>query len=129
MRNRFFFVLFLILSILLLVPSPSLAQSGRVKAPASVSLDTRPAQALYEEANSYIDKKFEEFRGKHLHYDPKLEADNRQEQKELATRHAITLAARGQLAGPDHYYLGMLQHLADDSDGALDAMHRLLKDH
>src|SRR6266545_3967105 len=72
--------------------------------------DMRPAQALYEEANGYLEKKFEEFNQKKLPYDPKLEATTKQKQKDLIARNTATLEARGSLAGTDLYYLGMLYH-------------------
>ena len=57
---------------------------------------------------------------------PKLEAATRQEQKDLAARHAATVAARGSLAGNDLYYLGLLYHLADNSDGALGSLRQFV---
>src|SRR6185503_1753421 len=62
-----------------------------------------------------------------LPYNPKLEADTKKEQKELAILNAATLQARSPLAGNDLYYLGMLQHLAGDADAALSTMRLFLK--
>src|SRR5216684_5652849 len=83
-----------------------LAQSGRSKAgtPTGTTPDARPAQALYEEANNYITKKYQDFNRDRISFDPKLEAATRQEQKDLAARNAATLAARASLAGNDLYY-------------------------
>lgn len=108
------------------------AQSGSQRtAPniAAPAVDTRSAQLLYEEANNYIVKKYEQFNLKKVAFDPKLEAATRQEQKDLATKHAATLTARAALAENDLYYLGMLYHLADNSDGALDSLRRFLTNH
>lgn len=90
--------------------------------------DKRPAQELFEDANGYLGRSFQEFNKKKLAYDAKLEAQTKKEQKELAIKNAATLQARGSLKGDDLYYLGMLHHLAGDADAALATMHRFLKD-
>lgn len=119
--------LFLVLS-LPVAPSICVAQSGRLKTePApSIAPDTRTAQLLYEEAKGYTEKKYEEFNKQNIQFDPKLEAATRQEQKGLATRHAATVAAREPLFGNDLYYLGLLYHVADNSDGALHSLRRFV---
>jgi thiol-disulfide isomerase/thioredoxin len=81
---------------------------------------------MYDEANTYISKKYAEFNLKHVPFDAKLEAATKQEQRDLAARLARTLAARDKLTGHDLYYLGMLYHLADNSDGALEWLRRFL---
>src|SRR5215217_307154 len=90
--------------------------------------DKRSAQELFEEANGYLGRRFQEFNKQKLPYDPKVEAQTKKEQKDLAVRNAAILQARGSLKGDDLYYLGMLHHLAGDPDGALAAMRLLLKD-
>ena len=90
--------------------------------------DKRPAQELFEEANGYLGRRFQEFNKQKLPYDPKIEAQTKKEQKDLAVRNAAILQARESLKGDDLYYLGMLHHLAADADGALAAMRLLLKD-
>jgi thiol-disulfide isomerase/thioredoxin len=104
--------------------APSFAQSGRTREPSAP--DTRPGKTLYEEADNYVSNKYEEFNRQKLSFDPKVEADTRREQKELAARNAATLVARGELTGTDLYYLGLLYHLADNPTPALDAMRRFL---
>jgi thiol-disulfide isomerase/thioredoxin len=84
--------------------------------------ETRTARALYEEANLYLEKKFQEFNRKQLPFDPKLEAKTKQEQKALAVANASALQSSPNLTGDDLYYLGMLNHLASNSDKAYDAM-------
>jgi thiol-disulfide isomerase/thioredoxin len=101
-----------------LAPSPKTEQKP----------DRRPAQALYEDANGYLGRKYQEFNKQKLSYDPKLEAQTKMEQKQLAVRNAATLQARSPLGADDLYYLGMLHHLAGDADAALTAMRLLLKD-
>src|SRR2546422_3703621 len=126
LRPIFIGVLGLVFSFAPAVPT-CLAQSGRLKpAEASITADTRSAQVLYEEANNYVARKYEEFNRKSIPFDPKLEAATRQEQKDLAARHAATLAGRGSLGGNDLYYLGLLYHLADNSDSALGSLRQFL---
>jgi thiol-disulfide isomerase/thioredoxin len=94
---------------------------------ASATADKRPAKVLFEEAKSYVDQKYAEFNKQQLPYDQKLEAKTKQEQKDLATKYAAVLQARKKLTDEDIYYLGMLHHVADNADGALEAMRRFLK--
>src|SRR5215216_7595195 len=84
--------------------------------------DKRPAQELFEDANGYLARRYQEFNKQKVAYDPKLEAQTKKEQKDLAVRNAATLQARGSLKGDDLYYLGMLYHLAGDADAALATM-------
>src|SRR5712664_3102646 len=116
MKTSFFSTLILLLCVVL----NSFAQSG--KRTTIVAADTRTAKELYEEANNYITKKYEEFNLKKVAFDPKLEAATRLEQKQLAETSAAMLAERRSVDANDSYYLGMLYHLADDSDKALYAL-------
>ncbi|MBD0325861.1 MAG: redoxin domain-containing protein, partial [Pyrinomonadaceae bacterium] len=84
------------------------------------------ALALYDEAASYTPKKFQEFEQKKLPFNPKLLEKTLQEQRALAARNAGLLAARPKLAGSDFYYLGMLYNLAENTDGAHEALKRFL---
>src|SRR5215217_944105 len=84
--------------------------------------DKRPAQELFEDANGYLGRRYQEFNKQKLPYDPKVEAQTKKEQKELAIRNAATLQSRGSLKGDDLYYLGMLHHLAGDVDASLATM-------
>jgi len=90
--------------------------------------DKRPAQELFEDANGYLGRRYQEFNKQKLPYDAKLEAQTKKEQKDLAIKNAATLEARGSLKADDLYYLGMLHHLAGDADAALATMRLLLKD-
>ena len=116
----------LVLSALAMAGS-AFAQVEQVPLPAqaketSVTTETRPAKVLFEEARSYVDKKFADFNKQKVAYDQKLEAKTKQEQKDLAATYAAILQARKLLADADVYYLGMLHHLAGNGDGALEAM-------
>jgi len=90
--------------------------------------DKRPAQELYEDANGYLGRRYQEFNKQKLPYDPKIEAQTKKEQKELAIKNAATLQSRSPLSGDDLYYLGMLHHLASNADAALATMRQFLKD-
>lgn len=113
---------------LLLLAFSTFAQGLAPAAKPDGKPDKRPAQELFEDANSYLGRRYQEFNKQKLPYDPKLEAQTKKEQKDLAIKNAATLQARGSLKGDDLYYLGMLHHLAGDADAALAAMRLLLKD-
>lgn len=87
---------------------------------------SKTAAALYEDASGYTRRKFAEFGKQNVPYSEELRDKTMREQRELAARHAATLAARGSLRGLDLYYLGRLHDLADSADGALDALRRFL---
>ncbi|HEY1404433.1 MAG TPA: redoxin domain-containing protein, partial [Pyrinomonadaceae bacterium] len=55
-----------------------------------------------------------------------LAAETFQQQRDLAARHAARLVARGNLAGADHYYLGLLYNLAGKSAEAIEPLRRFL---
>jgi thiol-disulfide isomerase/thioredoxin len=118
----------LIFILLFVVTVSSYAQGPTASLKPDTKPDERPAQALYEDANGYLGRKYQEFNKQKLPFDPKLEAQTKKEQKELAVRNAATLQSRAPLAGDDLYFLGMLHHLAGDGDAALAAMRLLLKD-
>ena len=119
-----------VVSSFLLVVLAALSTSAQGLAPAvkpDEKADKRPAQELFEDANGYLGRRYQEFNKQKLAYDPKLEAQTRKEQKDLAVRNAATLQSRGSLKADDLYYLGMLHHLAGDGDAALATMRLLLK--
>ena len=116
--------------VLILLVTVSTFGQGQGLAPGSkpdAKPDNRPAQALYEDANGYLGRRYQEFNQKKLPYDPKLEAQTKKEQKDLAIKNAAILQARSSLSGDDIYYLGLLQHLAGDADASLAAMRTFLK--
>jgi thiol-disulfide isomerase/thioredoxin len=114
--------------LLLLAMVSTFAQGLAPSVKPDLKPDNRPSQALYEEANGYLGRKYQEFNKQKLPYDAKLEAQTKKEQKELAVRNAAILQARTPLAGEDVYYLGLLHHLAGDGDASLAAMRLFLKD-
>lgn len=124
--NRLLCLILLSFVLSTIASAQSAAQSETIKE--SLAGEPRSAAVLYKEADSYIEKKYEEFNNKKLPYDPKLEATTRQEQKDLAGRYAAELEARGSLTGEDSYYAGMLHHLSGNADAALSAMREFLAD-
>ncbi|HEX5601609.1 MAG TPA: hypothetical protein VFX63_03625, partial [Pyrinomonadaceae bacterium] len=114
--------------LILLAAMSGFAQGLAPNVKIDAKLDKRTAQELFEDANGYLGRRYQEFNKQKLPYDPKLEAQTKKEQKELAIRNAATLQSRSPLAADDLYYLGMLHHLAGDGDAALSAMRLLLKD-
>jgi thiol-disulfide isomerase/thioredoxin len=113
--------------LLLLVAISTFAQGLAPNIKPEAKPDKRPAQELFEEANGYLGRRYQEFNKQKLPYDPKLEAQTKKEQTEIAIRNAATLQARTPLTADDLYYLGMLHHLAGNGDGALSTMRFLLK--
>ncbi|HYJ87253.1 MAG TPA: TlpA disulfide reductase family protein [Pyrinomonadaceae bacterium] len=107
-----------------LAQTPSKAEAPP-KPDVAATPDTRAAKVLFDEVNTYVDKKFAEFNKQKVSYSPKLEAQVKQEKRELATKYAANLQARS-LSDEDSYYLGMLNHFAGDGDSALAAMRRYL---
>lgn len=112
----------------LLLTTSAFAQALNGDGASTEKTDDRTAQALFEDANGYLGRRYQEFNKQKLPYDPKLEEKTKQEQLELAVRNAGILRARSALTGEDRYYLGMLYHLAADADAALATMQRLLKE-
>jgi thiol-disulfide isomerase/thioredoxin len=113
--------------IVLLLLSAVVAQAQALDDGKVGNVDERPAQALYEDANGYLGRRYQEFNKQKLPYDAQLEARTKKEQKELAVRNAMVLQGRSPLDAESLYYLGMLHHLAGDADAALTTMRQLLK--
>lgn len=108
--------------------SPDARDAGQGAPAGTDAAKPSEAQVLYDEAASYAQRKFDEFREKQVPYDRALEQKTLQEQKDLALQNAARIAVRGPLAGTDLYYSGLLYALAGKGDGALDSMRRFLAD-
>ena len=139
--KRFQLLLLVLLGALALNNS-ALAQSGRVKDAADPAQtneankptvakselnDSRTAAQLFEDADTYSQKKFAEFEKRQMPYDARIEEKIKQEQRDLAVQHATVLTAR-KLESKDIYYLGLLHNLAKKFDAALEAMRRYLSE-
>lgn len=103
-------------------PSGTTAESSVSPAPNEAA---KTAAALYEDANTYAKRKFEEFERRKLPYKDELRQTTQREQKQLAAKYALQIAANNP-AGEDLYYLGMLHLLATNTDGAGEAMKKYL---
>ena len=77
-----------VLLLILVATVSSFAQGLAPDTKTDPKLDKRLAQELYEDANGYLGRKYQEFNKKKLPYDPKLESQTKKEQKELAIRNA-----------------------------------------
>lgn len=97
--------------------------AGKTEDPAG---ETRTAKELYESAETYVNKKYEDFNKRKVPYDQKVAAAIKLEQKQVAAKYAAILQARPSLSDPDLYYLGMLHHIAGNGDEALATMRRYL---
>jgi thiol-disulfide isomerase/thioredoxin len=114
------------------VPPPrttSAASSPNSTTDSSASSATNEASkngaALYEDANTYAKRKFEDYERRKVPYNDELRQTTQREQRQLAARYAAQLATQN-LSGDDLYYLGMLQLLATNTDGAGEAMRKYL---
>src|ERR1041384_3829708 len=113
--------------LILLLTVSTFAQGLAPSSKPDTKPDDRTAQTLYEDANGYLGRRYQEFNKQKLPYDPKIEAQTKKEQKDLAVKNAAILQARSHLADEDVYYLGLLHHLAGDGDASLAAMRLFLK--
>ena len=103
------------------------AQSSAPKLKTTAS-KPRPedARSLYEEADKYVEKKYAELNERHVNFNADIENRIRQQQKDLAARNAAALAKTA-LQGRDFYYLGLLYHIAENSEAAVTALREFLK--
>lgn len=101
------------------------AQSGRLKpnsnkttSPVIDETAELTAKQLYEEANSYLKKKFAEFETQKVPFSDSLFKQTVQDQKQLAAKYATLISTRTELEDEDFYYLGLLNWLADNTEKA-----------
>jgi thiol-disulfide isomerase/thioredoxin len=106
------------------------AQSGRTPtADLSSGASAEPEKSvkdLFDEANSYVRKKVSEFEAKKVPFDEKLLQRTQLEQRQLAAKFASAAGIRKELAGEDHYYLGMLHWIADNLDGTVENLRKFI---
>ena len=120
--------------VILLVTANLFAQSGRVapedpavpNAAAVGPANDLPVKTLFDEANSYRNRKFREFEEKKVPVSENLIKQTQLEQKQLAAKYAALVTTRTNLAGDDHYYLGLLHWIAENLDGASEAFGKFL---
>ena len=107
-------------------PADGTKSEARQKLPAAQPDAPADAAKLYEEASTYANRKFDEFERDRVPFSRALEAETRQQQRELAAAGAARLEARGSLGGADHYYLGLLHHLAGKTEKVIEPLRRFL---
>jgi len=95
-------------------------QSGRVIAPTAFALPgaNMTVKELFDEANGFVKTKAAEFDAKKVAFSERLLQQTRLEQRQLAAKYAASAATRKNLSGDDYYYLGMLNWIAENLDGA-----------
>ncbi len=128
MRNLIFLSLVLVLFV------NSFAQSRRVSpnAPqpaistAAATMNDLTAEQMFNEANTYAKKKFAEFESKKIPFSDNLFKVTVKEQKQLAAKYAAALGARENLEAEDFYYVGMLNWLGENLDGARESFRKFL---
>jgi thiol-disulfide isomerase/thioredoxin len=134
MKNGLAFIPVMLIAIMTLAPEQTFGQARRIPpggtnnsapgAPASA----KTAAEIYEDVSTYAEKKFDEFTRTKVKFDPKLLEQTMQEQRRMAALSATQIAARPNLAGEDFYYLGMLYHLSDNQERAIESLNRFLKE-
>ena len=134
MKHRYAFILVLFVAFTTLAAQQSFAQARRIppggasnQSPSAPTTGRPPAE-LYEEASGYAEKKFDEFNRNKVKYDPKVFEQIMQEQRRMASLNATQIAARSNLSGEDFYYLGMLYHLSDNQERAVETLKRFLNE-
>jgi thiol-disulfide isomerase/thioredoxin len=81
---------------------------------------------MFDEVNQYNKVKFAEYEAKKVPYSEKLRMKTENERKQLAAKYAAIAAARAELTTDELYYAGMLNWLAENSDGAAAAFTKFL---
>lgn len=127
---RYFFILLLFFSFF--APNIS-AQSGRVgprqnvpPGPVEAETGNLTSEQMYTEANLYARNQYAEYEKKKLPYNKTLHEKTIRDQKQLAAKYAVLLAARENLSGDDLYFLGMLNWLAGNQANADEVMRKYL---
>ena len=102
------------------------AQTPEVQTPVDAKSDNRSGRELFQDADSYLQRRFQEFNKQKLPFDPAVEPRTREEQKQLAAKNAEILESRKSLSPDDIFYLGRLFHMAGNSDKAYESMKHFL---
>src|SRR5689334_21217604 len=95
---------------------------------AEAKVENLSEQALFEDANGYLGRRYQEFNKQKLPFDPKLEEKTKKEQHDLALKNAGIVRPRTSLDADDLHCLGLLYHLATEADDALSTMQRRVKE-
>jgi len=90
------------------------------------SAQARPAVDLFAEVEDYVPTRSRELASAGKRLDAAKREDIENEQKDLAAKYAMEVAARKDIAKTDFYYLGRLYAAAGNDVKSLDAMKRFL---
>lgn len=115
----------LILTILVSFGGFAYGQSGRTTAKVSAP-DLPTVQSLFDDANTYRRRKFEEFEKKKLPVSESLRLQAESEQKQLAAKYAAAVAKRDILSSDDRYYLALLYWISENFDETSATLEKLL---
>ena len=126
--KRFPTLLLLVFSITLATVQ-GFAQARRITTPppAAASEEARSASAMYDDAAGYTARKFQEFAGKKIPFDPALAERTIKEQKELAARYAAELRSRPKPSSEDLYFIGLLYHLSGNEERTVESFNKFLE--
>jgi Peroxiredoxin len=119
MRNAFFFVIMLSLTVFISGQSRRVAPAAALKEsdPGTGGTTGQSLPQLFEEANTYVKKKVVEFEQKKVPYSDSLLLQTQHERRQLAAKYAAIGSQRTGLADEDFYYLGLLNWIAENYDG------------
>lgn len=106
----------------------AVAQSGHAK-PAledAVLTEKPSAEKLFTEVSDYATIKFKELEKSKTPYSQPQHEQILREQKMMAARYAAELATRADLPASDFYFLGLLQNLSTNYEGAIESFKKFL---
>jgi hypothetical protein len=117
--------------ILTLLTSAALAQSGRNNAlsgdtAATATEKPRSGEEMFNDVTDSALKKYQDLEKSKTPYDAALHEQIIKDQKLLAARYAAELSARAALSTEDFYFLGLLQNLSTNFDGAAESFRKYL---
>ena len=128
--DLYFMPKFCVLAFIFIFSLNSLAQSGRVAPNTAESttneLNNLTSEQMFNEASNYIKVKIAEFERQKIPPNTELFNKTVLEQKQLAAKYAAQISTRENLSTDDFYYLGMLHSLAENADGAGEALRKFL---
>lgn len=81
---------------------------------------------MFDDVNGYVRAKAAEYDTKKVPFSDKLLDQTKLEQRQLSAKYAAVAAQRKDLAGDDHYYLGMLHWIAENLDGTVEALRKYI---
>ena len=109
--------------LILLATLSTAGQSGRVVSGTPAAAPAEPTvKQMFDEANGYIRARGTEFDSKKIPFSDRLFSRAKTEQRQLSAKFAAIAGIRKDLAGEDFYYFGMINWIAENLDGTVDAL-------